>query len=87
MGYGGHSRSFAREHRATPARDEDEPLPGTWSSEFVEKDRTKPQDEETFLQEIHDVEKWEKRLRLEHGLDEQARENSGGFLMINHFAP
>jgi hypothetical protein len=53
----------------------------------VEKDRTKPQDEETFLQEIHDVEKWEKRLRLEHGLDEQARENSGGFLMINHFAP
>lgn len=83
LSYGNHSGSFAREHRAYPAREEDdEQLLGTWWSE---KDRPKPQDEETFLREIHDVEKWEKRL--EHGLDEQVRENSGDFLMINHFAP
>lgn len=54
-----------------------------WWNDFVDRDLTEPRDGRRFLQEIHDVEKWEKKMENAPMADRE--DNS--LIMINHFAP
>lgn len=54
-----------------------------WWNDFVDRDLTEPRDGKRFLQELHDVEKWEKNMEN----SPMAEREDNGLIMINHFAP
>lgn len=54
-----------------------------WWNDFVDRDLTEPRDGKRFLQELHDVEKWEKDMNN----SQLAEREDNRLIMINHFAP
>ncbi|CAZ85660.1 unnamed protein product [Tuber melanosporum] len=56
-----------------------------WWNEFVERDLNEPRETDPFLQQINEIEKWEKAVGPE-GLRMMARK-AGGMVMVNLFAP
>lgn len=54
-----------------------------WWNDFVDRDLTEPRDGKRFLQELHDVEKWEKDMNN----SQIAEREDNRLIMINHFAP
>lgn len=54
-----------------------------WWNDFVDRDLTEPRDGKRFLQELHDVEKWEKDMNN----SQMAEREDNRLIMINHFAP
>ncbi|RPB01092.1 hypothetical protein L873DRAFT_1678494 [Choiromyces venosus 120613-1] len=61
-------------------------LPGrSWWNEFVERNLNEPRDADSFLQEICQIERWEKAVGPD-GL-RKITEKSDGMVMVNLFAP
>jgi len=56
-----------------------------WWNEFVGRDLNEPKDTDTFLQQVYDIERWERAVGPE-GLRMMA-EKADGMVMINLFAP
>lgn len=56
-----------------------------WWNEFVGRDLNEPNDADSFLQQVYDIERWEKAVGPE-GLRTMA-EKADGMVMINLFAP
>lgn len=54
-----------------------------WWNDFVDRDLNEPRDGRRFLQELHDVEKWEKNMEN----SPMAEREDNRLIMINHFAP